>query len=444
MSEREPVPTRPGPTEGWILAGRLDGVPAAPDLLEDVAGLRHALRLACDMAQGGIERIFVVWAGEAAPDLSAVAADPRLAGRVALAVVPVPPGGDDSAPVLVVRGDRVFHRELPKLAVRAWRESAAGLVRVAGDEYDGVVVTDRAAARRLAAAAVERGGFGGVLAGLEARPGFVPAEAPYLGFCVPAPDRRALRRAEWRLLWSLRKTADGIAARLVNRRISLPVTRVLMRTRVHPNVVTAGAFLCAVAGGILIALGGWANGVWGMVCVELGSIADGIDGELSRLRYQGTRVGQWMDTVSDDASNVAYVSGITYALWAAGATWAGWLGMVSLAAFVLNQATQYVLIATVYKSGDLAAIPWMFQSSAFLSSRPRGFLPRVKATIPKLLKRDFAVTAFVGFALLGRLDVVLLVFAAGALSFHVTLWIQVLRNRGAIAAARRDRLARVP
>ena len=436
MPDSEPAPTRPGPTEGWILAGRLDGTPAAPALLDDVAGLPHVLRLACDLAQAAIERITVVWTGEEPPDLSAVAADPRLAGRVALSVAPEPPEGDDADPVLVVRADRIFHRDVPKLAVRAWRGSAARAAKVGGDEYDAVVVAARSDARRLAAAA-EPGAFAAALAGFAAPPGVATTDLPYLGFCVPAADRRALRRAEWRLLWSLRKPADGIAAKLLNRRISLPITRLLMRTWVHPNLVTAGAFLCAVAGGILIALGGWANGVWGMLLVEAGSIADGIDGELSRLRYQGTRLGQWMDTVVDDASNVAYVSGITVALWAAGATWAAWLGIVSLAAFVINQATQYVLIAAVYRSGDLAAIPWMFQSSQFLSSSPKGFLPRVKATVPKMLKRDFAVTAFVGFALLGRLDFILLVFAAGALSFHVTLWVQLFRNRESIRAARR-------
>ncbi|MBI5487515.1 MAG: CDP-alcohol phosphatidyltransferase family protein [Deltaproteobacteria bacterium] len=437
MPDPEPAPTRPGPTEGWILAGRLDGAPAAPALLDDVAGLPHALRLACDLAQAGIERITVVWTGEEPPDLSAVAADPRLAGRVGLRVALDPPEGDEADPVLVVRADRVFHRDTAKCAVRAWRGSAARLAKVGGDEHDAVVVAERPLARRLAAAAAEPSGFARLLAGLASPSEVAAAEPPYFGFTTPAADRSALRRAEWRLLWSLRKPADGIAAKILNRRVSLPITRLLMRTWVHPNLVTAGAFLCAVAGGILITLGGWANGVWGMLLVEAGSIADGIDGELSRLRYQGTRLGQWMDTVVDDASNVAYVSGITYALWAAGATWAAWLGVVSLAAFVINQATQYILIATVYKSGDLAAIPWMFQSSQFLSSRPTGFLPRVKATVPKMLKRDFAVTAFVGFALLGRLDFILLVFAAGALSFHVTLWIQLSRNREAIRAARR-------
>ena len=41
---------RPGPTDGWILAGTVDGNAAYPSLTDDVAGMPYVARLACDLA----------------------------------------------------------------------------------------------------------------------------------------------------------------------------------------------------------------------------------------------------------------------------------------------------------------------------------------------------------------------------------------------------------
>jgi phosphatidylglycerophosphate synthase len=426
---------RSSPSEGWILAGVLDGVEARPRLTDDVAGMPHVLRLACDLAVAGIKRIAVVWAGPGEPpdELRAIARDPRLTARAAMSACSDPPPGDDGDAILIVRADRIYHRDMPKQVVAAWRASDdAQIATIAGDQHDAVFIIDRVTARRLDAAAPTPGGIAGVLAELPA----VTAEPPYLGFTTTAPDRKALRRAERQLVWSLRKSADGIAAKLLNRHISLPITYLLRRTGVHPNHSTIVAFLCAIAGAIVIGQGGWANGALGMLLVELGSIIDGVDGELARLKYQFSRAGQWLDTVGDDLANVAYISGTTANLDAAGVTWAMPLGVVAMICFAITQTTQYVLITTVYKSGDLAAIPWAFQSSEFLSSRPTGIVAQIKATVPKMLKRDFAVTMFFVFALIGRLDFILLVFSGGAIAFFGVFWVQFFRNLESVRAAR--------
>jgi phosphatidylglycerophosphate synthase len=211
---------------------------------------------------------------------------------------------------------------------------------------------------------------------------------------------------------------------------------VLTRTPIRPNHVTLFCFALAVTGGIVIGQGGWLAGVIGMLLVNLGSIIDGVDGELARLKYRFSRLGQWMDTLADDFGNIAYVTGLAFSLRAAGVAWAMPIAVTALACFVITQTTQYVLITTVYKSGDLAAIPWAFQSHEFLSARPTGVVAWVKATVPKMLKRDFALTMFVVFALIGRLDAILLVFSAGAIAFFVVFWIQFVRNRQSLRTAR--------
>ncbi len=426
---------RPAPKEGWILAGEVDGIPSQPALLDELAGIPHILRLACDLALAGATRIFVVWRGSApAPSLAAIAADPRLSQRATLDVPHELPGGDDADGILVARADRVYHRDIPSRVARSWQRSDVRLAKVAGEEHDAIVVADRRTARTLAARAAISGGLAAELARLSVMREVVAAEPPYLAFTTPVTDRSTLRRAERQLVWSLRKSADGIAAKLLNRHLSLPVSWLLARTRIHPNHVTLIALACALAGALVIAQGGYRAGVAGMLLVELGSIIDGIDGELARLRFQFSRSGQWLDTVVDDVSTIGYAAGVTANLAAAGMTWAIPVCIVAVVAFAITQSTQYLLIKTIYRSGDLAAIPWAFQSSEFLSRRSTGVVAWLRLTAPKLFKRDFVVTMCVVFAVLGHLELILASFAGGAAVFFVVFWIQAVRNRAAIVA----------
>ena len=238
------------------------------------------------------------------------------------------------------------------------------------------------------------------------------------------------------MVWSLRKKADGLASSMINRHLSLPMSWLLMRTPVRPNHVTVFCFALAVLGGVVISRGSWADGLVGMLLVNLGSIIDGVDGELARLKYRFSRLGQWMDTLADDFGNIAYITGIALSLRAAGIDWAVPVAATALGCFAVTQTTQYLLISLVYKSGDLAAIPWAFQSHDFLTTRPTGAIAWLKATVPKMLKRDFALTMFVVFALIGRLDFILVIFSAGAISFFVVFWIQFFRNRQSLRTAR--------
>lgn len=420
------TPARDSPTEGWIVAGIVDGREAYPGLAQDVAGMPYVLRLACDMAGAGVRRIVVLWNGTAPPTLDSCAQDPRLGGAT-LELVSTPPAGDRRDPILLVRADRLYHRDIPKQVASAWRTTAAPIARLEGHEHDAVLITDRARAEAIFAAAPQAGGIEHALAGCEVG----TAAPPYLGFTTATPDRKALRRAERRLVWSMRKQADGLASKFINRHLSLPITWLVMRTPIRPNHVTVFCFALAVAGGLALARGGYLAGVIGMMLVNLGSIIDGVDGELARLKYRYSRLGQWMDTLADDFGNVAYIAGIALNL-APGVTWAVPLASVALGCFAITQITQYTLITRVYKSGDLAAIPWAFQSHDFLTQRQPGVIAWIKLTVPKMLKRDFALTMFVGFAMIGRLDLILVVFSAGAITFFGVFAVQLVRNLGSV------------
>ncbi len=75
---------------------------------------------------------------------------------------------------------------------------------------------------------------------------------------------------------------DGYVSRYLNRRISEPFARLLVKTPVTPNQVTVVAFGIAVLSLVGFILG--QNIVAGLL-VQLSSIVDGIDGSLARSFY---------------------------------------------------------------------------------------------------------------------------------------------------------------
>ncbi|CAN5759115.1 hypothetical protein BH11MYX2_BH11MYX2_41440 [soil metagenome] len=412
---------RTSPTEAWLLVGQLDGRASLPAPMDMLGGVSHLMRLACEASMAGCTRVIVV--SSDAIDLAAVQSDPRFKNATLTLARTAPTGGPEDA-ILVIRGDRVFHRDMPKAVIRAWNESTADVAKIIGAEHDAVLVTDRTLASRLHAVAPEPHGIQEELARHET----ATAAVPYFGFTAKPTTPAEVRTAERTLIWSLRKSADGMVAKLINRRISHPITYLLRNTPISPNHVTAVALLCAIVGGIVISRGSYLAGAIGMFLVNFGSIVDGVDGEIARLRYQFSQSGQWFDTIADDVATVAYTTGCMISLRASGAAWVMPLWAVATSCFLLTQGTQYFLIRVVYKSGDLAAIPWAFQSSAFLSQQPTGFWPRLRANIPKMLKRDFAVAMFTLAAFLGFLEVPLLGFSTGAIIFFGVFVTQFARN----------------
>ena len=130
---------------------------------------------------------------------------------------------------------------------------------------------------------------------------------------------RALERVMWHRYGP--KPTDGIIARTVNRRISGPLTRQLLRTGITPNMATVLAFVATLAAAGLVATGEpWAT-VTGGLGVVLGSALDGVDGELARVSGRASRQGATLDTLLDRYADLAVVLGL---ILAAGATRTAW------------------------------------------------------------------------------------------------------------------------
>jgi phosphatidylglycerophosphate synthase len=104
--------------------------------------------------------------------------------------------------------------------------------------------------------------------------------------------------AEMKLDRWLVKPTDGIFARM-NRKISVPISRQLIKFPITPNMVSLLTLAVGIAAGAFFAWGGYWHTLIGAVLSVWASIFDGCDGEVARLKLLESDFGCWLETVCD-------------------------------------------------------------------------------------------------------------------------------------------------
>lgn len=240
-------------------------------------------------------------------------------------------------------------------------------------------------------------------------------------------SKASRRDVEERLLRGLRKPVevDGLVGFYLQRPVTTRVSRLLARTPIRPNHLTMLALASGVSGGALVAFGDPLLTALGGILFFLGSYIDCLDGEIARLKFQFSALGEWLDTIADDSSTLAFLIGMTINLAAHHASPAlAAVGITACIAFTLGSAYIYHRLVTVIGSGDLTRFQYPFMSDETDPDAPRGPLDLVKY----LVKRDFFSAFFCLCALLGILEAAFALGVAGALGFAVAVaaaaWLQ--------------------
>ncbi len=152
---------------------------------------------------------------------------------------------------------------------------------------------------------------------------------------VDTPD--SFQEARRRLLGSLGKNSgDGFISTHVNRRLSVPLSALLVRTPITPNHISLGSFFIALVGAAFFTVDQlWAS-IVAACLVQLSSVIDGCDGEVARLRHLATSRGAWVDTMLDRYADTAIVMAITVGYAAGHPGVLPWLGgLAASAGFLL-------------------------------------------------------------------------------------------------------------
>lgn len=361
---------------------------------ERVAGVALLERTAMALHRAGMRRILVAVAADGAPAVAAqlAAAAVLRRNRVEVAVVSAPTTAQalvaavPEAGAVVVGPAVVFDPGVAKrLAALDDRDGDVWLATAPG-AVDGALAVARTADRVTAvgqggdvAIGLARVGVGftaAATAALAERP--TASVAALLDALVrrdrvrvlevgaalwhPASTSAERAAARTKLLRALTKPTDGLISKLINRRGSRVVTRALLDTGLTPNQMTLIAAVFGAVGIALVARGTWALVALGATLVQLQSILDGCDGELARLTFRSSRIGEWLDSIVDDGMNVAYplaLGAAAAALHGEPAWW--WVGVVGAAGFATHSAVIYADIARRHGSGNPFLFRWWFQ-----------------------------------------------------------------------------------
>lgn len=128
--------------------------------------------------------------------------------------------------------------------------------------------------------------------------------------CFPLYHRADIPRGEAFLAEAIRQSTGSWTARVINKRISLPISLVLTHLHIRPNAITVVNMLIGLAAGI--GTGGMTNTslLIGAILFQLASVIDGCDGEVAKLTFRTSKFGQYIDTLSDNSALFSFLIGL--------------------------------------------------------------------------------------------------------------------------------------
>ncbi len=159
---------------------------------------------------------------------------------------------------------------------------------------------------------------------------------------VPITDAASIREAERALIARLGKSHEGPVDEFFNSIFSRPITRALMQTPIRPNHITLFSWVVGLVGAAFLLGDTWMWVALGGTLLEIQCILDSCDGEIARLKHQGSKLGQWLDTLTDGVLDNAFVA---CAAIIAGGWWMT-IGLALVAARLVVEVYVYVDVYT--------------------------------------------------------------------------------------------------
>lgn len=223
-----------------------------------------------------------------------------------------------------------------------------------------------------------------------------------------SPDRLI---AERKLDQWLVKPTDGLFARM-NRRISIPISRQLIKFPITPNMVTLFTLAVSFLAGVFFAMGGYWNMVIGALLSVWASILDGCDGEVARLKLQVSNFGCWLETICDYLYYLFIFVGMSVGLTRSRGSeaylvWGGLLLFGAVASFLAVGSARHRFASThPEKFLDL----WQKKAD----KQKRNPLMYIARQTEFIIRRCFLPYAFLAFAVLNIMHVAFIATAVGA------------------------------
>jgi len=232
-------------------------------------------------------------------------------------------------------------------------------------------------------------------------------------WCLHVRDAATAHAAERMLFHSLRGQYEGFVDTYFNRAISALLSRVFVALRFSPNAITLVATAIGVAAALAFARGNYAAGIVGALLFQLAAIVDCCDGEVARLTFTESPLGEQLDIMTDNVVHMAIFAGLGWGVFVAQG---GWQAAASLSWLPLALGG-----AAVFAN---AMALWLVTRAKAIGKRQGWGTPeqavRVEFILKNMASRDFSVLLLF-FAAIGKLGWFLWMTAVGANVFWVML-----------------------
>ena len=226
-------------------------------------------------------------------------------------------------------------------------------------------------------------------------------------------NEQGFYEAEERLLKSCGLNNDSFMDRLITRFISRQLTSLFLKTSYTPNQITFLSLFIGLAAALCFFYGGHKMGIAGSILLIVSAWIDCVDGEVARLKFMTSEWGAKVDIFSDNIVHCSVFFAIGMGLYfSTGESIFKYLGLLA----VLGNLTCFILLSKNIlrkKAKATKKLPLESYSENFSD---------------QLANRDFIYFLF-ALALFGRLDVFILLAAAGSNFLAIYLVCKKLKNR---------------
>ncbi len=221
-------------------------------------------------------------------------------------------------------------------------------------------------------------------------------------FWMEVQDKASARVAEKKLLRYGKNHYKQFMDIWFNSLFSIPISAMLVKTPITPNMVTLLGLLVGLLAGWCFAQGNYLSGVAGGVLLAFTAILDCCDGDVARLQFIESDFGETLDTTCDNIINVFIFTGMMLGV----ARTQGW--EQALIPFIMLAIGGGLIFVFIY-------FPKGGKGSFFEGSK-------MHAVIQTLASRNFIYVILV-FAVSGHLDGFLWLAGIGSLVFALILFV---------------------
>ena len=220
-------------------------------------------------------------------------------------------------------------------------------------------------------------------------------------------DAQSVIHAEWTLARSLKGGHEGFIDRYFNRKCSRWLTHWFLQTPLTPNAITLLATAVGLIGAGAFAVGGYLAGIIGALLFQLSAILDCCDGEVARIKFLESRVGEKLDIILDNVVHIALFAGIAWGVSV------GKGGCPGVGGCDHTWDFWALLFGGLAIFGNVAAFAVVHAAMRVRRDMDQSRRARIDFILNRLTNRDFSVIVF-AFALIGHIQWFLLLAAIGS------------------------------